>query len=157
MNSLAQKDGLCLEDPLEKLRSFFRMYWLCIAKGDLEKANDVWEKSVSAELELIYQSHPEISQEGVQIVLFEEKHRVHDHTYLVESIVEKLAVHLNDLSANRPTLPFKEISQEKSIDTSKAKSHQTKASNASKETAPFELDLTAMIDSMLEEEEMLNR
>lgn len=163
MDSTAQRNGLNLEDPLENLREFFRNYWRFILKKETEKAHDVWEKTISAELESIYQFYPDISRENIQSVLFEEKRRLQDHNFLVETIVEKFATHLNQtpLSTNAPPTAKQSISHLKNglrADDSKILKNNSKHSpNTSKESSTTGLDLTAMIDSMIEDEKFSKR
>ena len=163
MNPIIQRNGLYLEDPLEKLRGFFRMYWQCISETELTQANDLWEKNVSVELESIYQSHPDISRESIQAVLFEEKRRLQDHTFLVESLVTELTNYLNqkllplnESSADHSLMPSETTNQKRESFAAKT-NDKVQTSNISKSLTPPGLDLTSMIDSMIEGEKLLNR
>jgi len=163
MDATTQKNGLYLEDPLEKLRGFFRTYWQCISKNELIQAQDIWDKTIVVELESMEQLHPDISRESIQTVLFEEKRRLQDYTFLVNSIVEKLAAHLdqkllnlNESPADRAFMPSTTTHRKEGSFTAKA-TNTIQTSNTSKSFTTHGLDLTSMIDSMIEDEKLLNR
>lgn len=163
MDFNAQKNGLHLEDPLEELRNLFRDYWHCMAREDLEQASDIWKIKVPNGLESISQSHPEISREHLQTVFFEEKRRLQDHHLLADTIFEKMANYLNQIPSNP-----NEVIQDHSKTTRGASSesepvrndrieNQSQKPNTSKSPSIAGLDLTAMIDSMLEDERLLKQ
>ena len=160
MNSITQRNGLLLEDPLEKLRGLFRTYWQYISNTELTQAHDFWEQNVSVELETIYQSRPDISRESIQSVLFEEKRRLQDHTSLVESVAEKLANYLDQKSldidvssTNRSFMPSQAVNQKRESFSAKA-NNRVQASSTSKSLTTPESDLASMLDSMIEGEKL---
>ena len=164
MDLNAQENGLCLEDPLEELRNLFRSYWRCITRKDLEEANEIWEKKVLVKLNSISQSCPEISRNSLQTVLFEEKRRLQDHELLVDAIFEKMAHHLNpvSLNPNEAANVHSTGSQTEGSKMTNPPSNDYINDSVRKPDVPEELpvnglDLTAMIDSMLEGEKLLNR
>ena len=118
---------------------------------------------MSVELESIYQSRPDISRESIQTVLFEEKRRLQDHTSLVESVVERLTTYLNqkplplnESSADRSLMPSGTTNQKRESFAAKTNG-KVQTSNTSKGVTSPGLDLTSMIDSMIEGEKLLNR
>lgn len=164
MDLSGQKNGLNIEDPLERLRDLFRSYLLCVTKDELGQAGDIWENKVPIEMESIGRSCPEISLKTVQSLFFEEKRRLQDHDFLVDAISEKITQHLNQMPLNR-SIKASEIHAamphlKKSNSTDMQDNPPTssnKEADTSKELSGAGFDLTSMIDSMLEGERAYDR
>lgn len=156
MDLSGQKNGLNIEDPLERLRDLFRSYLLCVTKDELDQASELWENKVPAEMESISRFSPEISRETVQSLFFEEKRRLQDHDFLINAISEKITQNLNNASEIHAAMPNLQKSNSTDIQNNPPKS-STQEADTSKELSGAGFDLTSMIDSMLEGERASNR
>ena len=159
MSEHEQKDGLYLEDPLERLRTVFREYWQFIVHNQLEKAEAFWEKEISIELNKFYEMFPEVPLESVQAILFEEKRMLQDQKALVDAISHKLSVEVLPQQFKRLSAqiqqPVSSFSDQKKSKRTESKSTAKASGGASKNNrgkSSTGFDLTAMIDTMLDEE-----
>lgn len=154
---------LSIDDPLDTLRTLFRDFWSLRQQAKWEEANTLWEIEVPVEIENLRQSHPDVSENRIQTLLFEEKRRYEDLQYLADKISNHLDRNLTKTTetqrAESPARSEKHNTQQRHKQVAPQMHDQRVSSthhHPQKTNTPG-LDLAAMIDSMLEEDKALNR
>lgn len=148
MKSLAVTNGIYFEEPLENLRALFRRYWILACQERDEAAKELWECEVAVEVESVRQYQTNVTDQDIQTLFFQEKRRIQDLNFLSDEISKKLA----ERGDNRIAVNGAELSSRNHGLRHKEAISQREKPKVEIPKSAGELDLTGMIDAMLDEQ-----
>lgn len=151
MKSTQVSNGIIFEEPLEQLRSLFRRYWILAYDEQQQAARDLWESEVAVEVESVRHYKAGIIDQDIQTLFYEEKRRVQDLHFLAEEIATKLKLSRGQQDEAKMVIP-EAVTHSHSRRDNDIVSSREQGPRAGTAKSTGDLDLTSMIDAMLDEQ-----